>query len=91
VHPGNPQLPCDFGRPFPVLLQSDHRLPVDPRFATLVHPIRFRFGDPLQLPFASQVGLELRKHRQHVQKGLACCGRGVDELVDGFEERALGL
>ena len=48
-------------------------------------------GDPLGLPFAAQVGLELREHAQHVEESLAGRGRGVDRLLGGREMGALVL
>src|SRR5829696_2166522 len=55
MHPGHRQLTCDLNRPFPLLLEPDHCLPVDTGLSTLVDPVRFGFGDPLQLAFPSKL------------------------------------
>src|SRR5215207_3189219 len=46
MHPRHPKLASDFGCALSLLLEPEHRLPVDPRLATLVHPIGFGLGDP---------------------------------------------
>ena len=64
---------------------------IDRRLAALVDAARLGGADPFELPLAAQIGLELGEHAEHVEKGLAGRGAGVDRLLGRLQRDALGL
>src|SRR5262249_9767953 len=63
----------------------------DLALAALVDAGGLGFGDAFELAFFAQVGLELGKDAEHVEKALAGRGRGIDWLLCDSKDYASGL
>ena len=59
--------------------------------AAFINAAHLGGGDPFQLPFAAQIGLEFGEHAKHVEKGLAARRRGINRLLGRAQGDALGL
>src|SRR5262245_4077229 len=82
---------CDFSGTETLLAKAQDLIAAYRRLPPLVDALCLRLSDTLHLPFAPEVGLELRKHPQHVEKGFSSCGRGIDGLLSCLQRDLLAL
>ena len=63
---------------------------IDRRLAALIDAARLGGIDPFQLALASQIGLELGEHPEHVEECLAGTSAGIDRLLGRPQGDVLG-
>ena len=89
ARPGNAEPLCNVSGADAVSQQAFDLVRIDALWSAPIDPLNLRRCDALKLPLAPQVGLELGKNAQHVQKRLTRRRSGIDRLFRCPEVRTL--
>ena len=87
-HPGNADLPRNFGGTVPSADELPNASSINPRLGAGVDALLLGTGYALGLTLAPDVGLELGEHGQHAEEGAASRCRRIDALLDNPEVAA---